>query len=158
MLPAVAWPGATNYELVPGVAHCAVGRPAEICSAARPCAIAPLAVMITPPRPATVVTLGLDPGWPARRLFGRAGAGRTAEMWRRPGWVTVASPGPGAAPPPGTRRVTWPEPAGAEPGTAAMASEAAVGPAEPGAAHAYTAELTGTSTAGVRGAPAAAPG
>src|SRR5579859_2128160 len=46
---AACWPGAANQKSVPGLPQPAVTTPPEVCSAARPCAMAPLAWTITPP-------------------------------------------------------------------------------------------------------------
>src|SRR5215469_5016246 len=127
-------PGPANQKFVPGAPHWAVtSPPGPVCSTSRPCASAPVALTWTPPRPACVRTLGLEPGWPASSAAVSARATGTEDACSTPGRVSVARVGPADALPTGDSGVTTAEPVAAEPGTAATASAEAVGAAEPGA-------------------------
>src|SRR5260221_13261588 len=126
-------PGATNQKSVPGLGHCAVASPpAAVCSASSPCAMDPLAWIITPPRAGPVGTAdpraGLAPGVAPRARTGASGT-LTSASW--PGWVRTRR-GPGvAAEPTGDRRaiLAWPPP----PEAPASPTPPAVGPPQPGA-------------------------
>src|SRR5580704_9102672 len=134
-------PGPTNQKLVPGPWHDAVARPpAAVCSASSPCAIAPLAWIITPPLAGPFGTP--DPGVRsgARVAFRvrPVGATFTSASWsvfvrtcRGAGVVTE---------PAGVRRAICASPVPEE--AAASATPAAVAPPEPGAGHARTAADT----------------
>src|SRR5580692_12052245 len=138
MLAADFCPGPTNQKSVPGPWHSAVASPpAFVCSASSPRARAPLASIITPPRPAPV-------GTPAAvavvdcRASPRASAGAwgTFSTDRRPGWVRTCSGAGAVAAPAGVSRVTLACPVPVEAATSATLE--AVTPAEPGPGHART--------------------
>src|SRR5580658_9123851 len=138
MLAADFCPGPTNQKSVPGPWHSAVASPpAFVCSASSPRAMAPLASIITPPRPAPV-------GTPAAvavvdccaRPRARTGAPGTVSRVRRPGWVRTCSGAGEAAEPAGVSRVTAACPVPVE--AAVSATPEAVAPAEPGPGHART--------------------
>src|SRR5579864_4179102 len=150
-------PGPTNQKSVPGPWHEAVAiPPAAVCSASKPCAMDPLAWIITPPRagpvgtPEPVSRLG-----PRARPRARAGAVETFTSASFPGWVRTCSGAGVAAEPTGDSRAILASPVPVE--AAASATPEAVAPNEPGAAQARTAVVTAARAAArVRGLARAA--
>src|SRR6266851_5285334 len=94
--PADCWPGTANQKSVPGLPQPAVTiPPAEVCSASRPCAIEPVAWIITPSGRTTAAFVrpeGLPPG-PAEP----GAAAGTTDTDGAPGCDRVRS-GPAALP------------------------------------------------------------
>src|SRR5579859_3149464 len=107
---AACWPGAANQKSVPGLPQPAVTAPPEVCSTARPCAMAPLAWTITPPGWPTGVSLLVLLVLPALALPA-AGAAGTADSESVPGCDTLTS-GAVVAPPVADSLliVAWPGP------------------------------------------------
>src|SRR5258707_4998078 len=135
-------PGPTNQNSVPGPWHCAVASPpAVVCSASSPCAMDPLAWIITPPRAGPVGTAEPD-ALSSPRVTPRATtrAGGTSTSASRPGWVRTCTGAGVAAEPTGDNRAILASPGPAE--AAASATPAAVEPLEPGAGQARTATDT----------------
>src|SRR5262245_22323471 len=107
MLPAGTCPGPTNQKLVPGAPHCAVTRPpGPVCSTSRPWAIAPVASTSTPPRPACVRTLGLEPGVPVFSAVLSGAAVLMPTTCGTPGLSAVATDEPADELPPGVSAET----------------------------------------------------
>src|SRR5450755_2750600 len=153
MRAAEATPGPTNQKSVPGAGHCPVtSPPGLVCSTSSPCAIAPEAWTMTPPRLGAVVTPPLElpplepppPGGvftPAAFTRG-AGAAEMADQLSTLGVVTVRTAAPGAALPTADSRVTTALPWPAASGAAADTTLAAVAPVEPGEGQARIADDT----------------
>src|SRR5215469_3707711 len=150
-------PGPTNQKLVPGAWHDAVAiPPAAVCSASKPCAMDPLAWIITPPRAEPVGTP--EPGGrlgPRVRPRASPGAAGTFTSASFPGCLRTCSAAGAAAEPTGDSRAILASPVPVE--AAASATPDAVAPDEPGAGQARTAAVTAArAAAGVRGLARAA--
>src|SRR5215472_7595180 len=157
MFATVFWPGPTNQKSVPGPWHEAVAiPPAAVCSASKPCAMDPLAWIITPPLAGPVGTAEPDARLASRvRPRARAGADATFTSASRPGWVRTCSGAGVVAEPTGDSRAILASPVPFE--AAASAIPDAVAPDEPGAGQALTAAVTAARpAAGVRGLARAA--
>jgi hypothetical protein len=96
--------------------------------------MAPVALTSTPPRPAWVVTPGLEPAWPACSAGVSEAAVLTPITASTPGFVSVVAAAPGEELPPGSSGVMAALPDADEPGTAVTATPPFVGAADPGAA------------------------
>src|SRR6202050_334667 len=138
MLAADFWPGPTNQKSVPGPWHSAVARPpAFVCSASSPRAMAPLASIITPPRPAPVGTPAAVAVVDCRASpRARTGAWGTFSTDSPPGWGRTCTGAGAVVEPAGVSRVTLACPVPVD--AAASATAEAVAPAEPGPGHART--------------------
>src|SRR5487761_1031982 len=138
IVPADCWPGTANQKSVPGLPQLAVTTPpAEVCSASRPCAIVPVAWIITPPGWTTAAFFAVPPGL----AVPPAAAGTPATDWA-PGCDSVPT-GLAALPGEDSLLITA-RPAPGCPAAASTASPVLRLPVAPGAGQARAPTLTGT--------------